>query len=242
VPNEFDAFRLLVIVPCFNEAASVARVIQDIRANADFADILVVDDGSSDATRREAARWARCIRLPVNLGIGGAVQTGIRFADRNGYDACIQVDGDGQHPADQIAGLVVTMRAQRAQLVIGSRYMDDNDGFKSSFMRRLGGWVISKTLGICFGPCKITDPTSGFRLMNRDAIEFFSRRYPTDFPEPISIAWALVRGFEIIEAPVVMRRRQAGISSIRMLRTLSYMIRVVVYIILARTTSLSEVA
>jgi len=242
VTNARETSQLLVIVPCFNEAGSVAGVIRDIRAHADFADILVVDDGSSDATTLEAAKWARCIRLPVNLGIGGAVQTGIRFADRNGYAACVQVDGDGQHPADQIAKLLTIMRSKPAQIVVGSRYLDDNDGFKSSFMRRLGGQLISKTLGICFGPCKITDPTSGFRLMDRKAIEFFSRHYPTDFPEPISIAWALANGLEVVETPVMMRKRQAGTSSIRMFKTWSYMIRVVVYIVLARMTFLSETA
>jgi len=117
VTNARETSQLLVIVPCFNEAGSVAGVIQDIRAHADFADILVVDDGSSDATTLEAAKWARCIRLPVNLGIGGAVQTGIRFADRNGYAACVQVDGDGQHPADQIAKLLTIMRSKPAQIV-----------------------------------------------------------------------------------------------------------------------------
>src|SRR6185295_12734642 len=131
-------------------------------------------------------------------------------------------------------------RSKPAQIVVGSRYLNDNDGFKSSFMRRLGGQLISRTLGICFGPCKITDPTSGFRLMDRKAIEFFSRHYPTDFPEPISIAWALANGLEVVETPVVMRKRQAGTSSIRMFKTWSYMIRVVVYIVLARMTFLSE--
>jgi glycosyltransferase involved in cell wall biosynthesis len=242
VTNVAEAAELLVIVPCFNEAASIAGVIQDIRTHAEFADILVVDDGSSDTTSLEAAKWARCIRLPVNLGIGGAVQTGIRFADRSGYGACVQVDGDGQHPADQIAKLVTVMRSKQAQIVVGSRYLDDNDGFKSSFMRRLGSRVISKTLGVCFGPCKITDPTSGFRMMDRRAIEFFSRHYPADFPEPISIAWALANGLEVAETPVTMRRRQAGASSIRMFKTWSYMIRVVVYIVLARMTPLSETA
>jgi len=240
--NVFETSELLVIVPCFNEAASVAGVIRDIRTHADFADILVVDDGSNDATGLEAAKWARCIRLPINLGIGGAVQTGIKFADRNGYGACVQIDGDGQHPADQIAKLLAMMRSKQAQIIVGSRYLDNNDGFKSSFMRRLGGRVISETLRICFGSCKITDPTSGFRLMDRRAIEFFSRHYPTDFPEPISIAWALANGLEVVETPVTMRRRQAGMSSIRMFRTWSYMIRVVVYIVLARMTSPSEIA
>ena len=240
--NALETPRLLVIVPCFNEAASIARVIQDIRAHAAFADVLVIDDGSSDATCAEAAKWARCVRLPVNLGIGGAVQTGIRFADRNGYDACIQVDGDGQHPADQIERLLAATRAARPQIVVGSRYLDDNDGFKSSWLRRLGSRVISAALRTCFAASRITDPTSGFRLMDRRAIEFFSRHYPTDFPEPISIAWALANGFEVIETPVMMRERQGGTSSIRLFKTWSYMIRVVVYIVLARMTSLSETA
>ncbi len=240
--NASETRSLLVVIPCFNEAASVAGVIQDIRTHAGFADILVVDDGSSDATRAVAAKSARCVRLPINLGIGGAVQTGIRFADRHGYDACVQVDGDGQHPADQIAKLLAAMQSQPARIVVGSRYLDDNDGFKSSFMRRMGSRLISKTLGICFGPCRITDPTSGFRLMDRTAIEFFSRQYPVDFPEPISIAWALANGLEVVETPVMMRERRTGTSSIRMFKTWSYMIRVVVYIALARMTPLSETA
>lgn len=138
------------------------------------------------------------------------MQTGIKFADRHGYDACVQVDGDGQHPADQIAKLLAAMRSQQARIVIGSRYLDDNDGFKSSVMRRLGSRLISRTLGICFGPCRITDPTSGFRLMDRRAIAFFSRHYPADFPEPISIAWALANGLEVAETPVTMRERRTG--------------------------------
>ncbi len=232
------ADRLLIIVPCLNEAESIGRLLGELAEQAPFADVLVVDDGSTDDTHLMVTAPARAVRLPVNLGIGGAVQTGIKYAERNGYGRCLQVDGDGQHPPGEVRRLMAAMDKGGAQLVIGSRYLT-GEGFQSSAMRRLGGRVIGLALRSCFGGRRrVSDPTSGFRLMDRRAIEFFARHYPTDFPEPISIAWALARGMRVEEVPVQMRERQGGVSSIRMMKTISYMVRVVSYVLLARATIL----
>jgi glycosyltransferase involved in cell wall biosynthesis len=230
--------RVLVVVPCFNEAGAIGAVLAEIGQHAPWCDVVVVDDGSTDGTHRFVAPPARYVRLPANLGIGGAVQTGIQFAERAGYDYCIQIDGDGQHPPELVEQLVERAIESASHLVIGSRYLGGRDGFQSTAMRRIGSRLIGRTLHLCFGGNRITDPTSGLRVMDRKAIAFFARHYPTDYPEPVSIAWLLARGFRVEEVAVRMRERQAGVSSIRLIKTVSYMVRVLSYVLLARITDL----
>jgi glycosyltransferase involved in cell wall biosynthesis len=228
--------RILLVIPCFNEEASIGDLLKEIAAvNADY-HTLVVDDGSSDSTSAVASGNSQVLRLIVNLGIGGAVQTGLKYAARNAYDFCIQIDGDGQHDPREIKTLIEAYGRQPHNIVIGSRFID-NAGFRSTISRRLGSKFIAMALNLLFSGGRISDPTSGMRLLDRRAIEFFARRYPLDFPEPISLAWAMRSGLTIGETAVGMRARETGESSIDGFKPLTYMIRVVGYILLARLSN-----
>ena len=224
---------VLLIVPCYNEEHSIAGLLEEIRHLSKGFDTLVIDDGSTDGTYTEAVQHSRCIRHIENLGIGGAVQSGIIFANRHGYELCVQLDGDGQHPPGEVAKLVAAYRQGPTNIVVGTRYSSRRH-FQSTWLRRLGSQLIGLTLRLAFGGVRISDPTSGLRLFDRRAIRFFARDYPHDFPEPISLARALRRGLTLSEAPVTMRPRQHGTSTIDGVRSLSYMIRVISYMILAR--------
>lgn len=225
--------RVLLVIPCFNEEASIGGLLSEIAALGRGYHTLVIDDGSSDATSAVASRQSKVARLAQNLGIGGAVQTGIKYAAREDFDVCIQIDGDGQHDPRQIGTLLAAYRRQPANIIIGSRFID-HAGFCSTPMRRAGIRLIVLALNWLFSGGRITDPTSGMRLLDRSAIEFFARSYPADFPEPISLAWALRAGLSVSEVAVEMRAREAGVSSIDGLKTASYMVRVLGYILLAR--------
>ena len=230
--------RVLLIHPCLNEAKAISAVLEDA-SQLDLGysyDSLVVDDGSTDQTFQVASRYCRCVRLVENLGIGSAVQTGIKFAYRSGYDYCVQIDGDGQHPPDQVAVLLEKVRSSPANVSIGSRYVK-GDSFRSTWARRLGSAVISKSIALLFGGTVISDPTSGMRLMDRTAMAFFKDNYPGDYPEPISIALALREGFTVQEVAVRMRPREHGRSSILGIKAFAYMVRVVCYIFMARLTA-----
>jgi len=225
--------RILLVIPCYNEEASIGGLLTEIAAISSDYHTLVVDDGSSDATYAVASARSPAARLTQNLGIGGAVQTGIKYAARHGYDFCIQIDGDAQHDPREIELLLDAYRRQPTNIVIGSRFID-NAGFRSTRLRRFGSRLIALALNNLFAGGRITDPTSGMRLLDRRAIEFFARKYPMDFPEPIALAWALRAGLSVGEAPVGMRARETGVSSIDGFKTVSYMIRVLGYILLAR--------
>lgn len=226
--------RVLLIIPCFNEEASIGGVLNEIAATGRNYHTLVVDDGSSDATSAIASCSSPVARLVQNLGIGGAVQTGIKYAARRDFDFCIQIDGDGQHDPHAIETLLNAYREDPANITIGSRFID-NAGFCSTRMRRAGIRLIVLALNSLFSSGgRITDPTSGMRLLDRSAIAFFAKAYPTDFPEPISLAWAMRAGLRVNEVPVEMRARETGVSSIDGLKSASYMIRVLGYILLAR--------
>jgi glycosyltransferase involved in cell wall biosynthesis len=225
--------RVLLILPCYNEGKTVGKLIAEINGLGRGYDIVVVDDGSSDDTYAEASKRSPCIRLIYNLGIGGAVQTGIKYAYRNGYDFCIQIDGDGQHPPSQIAQLIKAHADRPTNIVVGSRYLDQ-ESFRSTWARRLGSAMIAGTLNSLFKGIKITDPTSGMRMLDRAAMAFFSTSYPHDYPEPISLAWAAANNLTVGETAVMMRSREHGVSSINGLKTLAYMIRVLCYVALAR--------
>lgn len=223
---------VLVIVPCFNEEASIETLLQDI-ALAGYKSVVVIDDGSTDRTGILAGKRAPVVRLVRNLGIGGAVQTGIIFAKRHGFDYCVQIDGDGQHPPKEIDKLLQAQKSCRNSIVIGSRYLTQGT-FRSTAARRLGSGIISAFLQILFKNCKVTDPTSGMRLLDRQAIDLFSAHYPYDFPEPVSLAVAAIHGLSMKEVAVEMKAREFGVSSIGGLKTAAYMIRVLGYIALAK--------
>lgn len=215
--------RVLVIIPAYNEEESLPLVVNRIIGRG--YDYVVINDGSSDGTLSLCRKHGiNVLNLPRNLGIGGAVQTGHMYALEQGYDVDIQFDGDGQHDAAYLKALVDAIE-QGADIAIGSRYLEDTDGFKSTFMRRVGISWLSAWIRL-FRKQTITDPTSGFRACGRRAIELFCSTYPYDYPEPESIVTALGHGLKVYEVPVVMHERQGGRSSISPLKGAYYMIKV----------------
>jgi glycosyltransferase involved in cell wall biosynthesis len=222
--------KTLIIIPAYNEELSIASVIKEVQGLKAGYDIVVVNDGSSDRTREEAKRaGARVLQLPINLGIGGAMQTGFRYAVRTDYDCAVQVDGDGQHPANEIPRLVSVIAAGGADVAIGSRFLEKK-GFQSTFSRRLGIRYF-QFLHQVLARVRVTDSTSGFRALGRRALAIVDGCYPDEFPESESIVLFALRGLKIREVPVVMRGRRGGESSIRRLISLYYMFKVTLAII-----------
>lgn len=198
-------------MPAYNEADSVRGVVEKVKENAPGTEVVVINDGSSDKTQQQAElAGARVLSLPFNLGIGGAVQTGLKYAYRRGYDVAVEVDADGQHDPVYIPMLVDKLLSDNLDMVIGSRFVT-NTTYHSSWLRLIGIRLFSLLIKLVTGE-RIYDSTSGYRAYNRRALEFLSRRYPTDFPEPESIVMLLNAGFSIDEVPTTMSRRQAGKS------------------------------
>jgi len=221
--------KVLIIIPCFNEEASLPVVLQEISkiqlpGNYNL-NILVVNDCSVDGTKSVAeAAGVLLLDLPINLGIGGAVQSGMVYALESNYDIAVQMDGDGQHPADQFIKLINYHESSHANVVIGSRFID-NEGFQSSFSRRLGiGYFYC--LNYLFTGKRIYDSTSGYRLFDRAAINIGAKCYPDDYPEPESLVLFSKAGLTIKEVPVIMHHRYGGQSSIRNFASLYYCIKV----------------
>jgi len=225
--------RILLIIPCYNEQKSIRALLKEISDLNQGLEVLVVDDGSRDDTFVNAQSLSPTVRHIQNLGIGGAVQTGIKYAQRHGFDFCVQIDGDGQHPPGQIAKLLEAYKENPTEIIVGSRFLN-NDTFRSTWYRRLGSRIIAFALNNLFSDCRVTDPTSGLRLMNRRAIQLFASYYPHDFPEPISLAWALRAKMTVQEVPVEMRARGHGQSSITGIKPVAYIFRVIGYIMLTR--------
>lgn len=224
--------RILVIVPAFNESGSIAGVVQEIVAARKDASVLVVDDGSVDDTALRAARaGAQVVRLPFNLGIGGAVQTGYRWAERNGYNIAVQIDGDGQHDPRFLDAMLAPLLCADADMVVGSRFAGEKGGFQSSFSRRVGILFFVSLIRLLTG-LRCTDPTSGFRACGPRLIRLFAAHYPNDFPEPEAIVIARRLGAVVREVPVLMRARSAGRSSIGKLKSPYYMLKVTAAIML----------
>ncbi len=220
-----DGDSLMVIIPAYNEEASVGEVVRSVRRVLPAAPVVVVDDGSADGTA-QAARdaGAELLRLPHHLGLGGAVQTGYRFAFEQGYRFVVRVDSDGQHNPADIPRLLDKLRADSFDMVTGSRFLEEN-GYPVQWLRRLGGrifsWVLYPILGM-----RITDPTSGFAAVNRRALEVFSRSFPLEYPEIETLAVLQRKALRFCEVPVKMFPRRAGRSTIGSLQAIYYMFRV----------------
>lgn len=225
--------RKLVIIPAYNESGSIQRTIKDIQENAPEFDYIVVNDCSTDGMKQLLEeRGDRFLDLAVNLGIGGAVQTGYRYAAMHGYDAAVQFDGDGQHSAVYLGKMAELIEAGTADMVIGSRFIE-NEGFQSSGLRRIGIRYFTALIRLLTGQT-ITDPTSGMRMVNRPLIERFSEDYPKDYPEPESVVSILTEQYSVEEVPVRMNEREEGTSSISLWKSVYYMIKVSIAIWIAR--------
>ncbi len=227
--------KILVIVPAYNESENIEKVIQTIE-NCDVdVDYLVVNDCSTDNTKQILSNdRASYINLPVNLGIGGAVQAGYVYAVENDYDIAIQVDGDGQHDPAYIPKLIEPIINDEADMVVGSRFIE-NEGFQSSALRRTGINFLSFLIKIMCR-VKVYDVTSGFRATNKKLNELFSKEYAQDYPEPEAIITSVRNKARIKEVPVVMLERIGGESSIKSFKSLMYMIKVSVSIVVKRFT------
>jgi hypothetical protein len=222
--------RGLAIVPAFNEAASVAAVVADLRQSVPEFDVLVIDDGSTDGTAEAVPPEAAVISLPFNLGIGGAMQTGYRYAAAHGYDVAVQVDGDGQHPAREVPRLLQHLIDEEADLVIGSRFLEPGS-YRQSASRAAGAGMLRAILR-CLTGRTFTDCTSGFRAANRQVIDAFSRFYPDDYPEPEVVLLLHRAGYRVIETPVEMSQRSRGRSSIGLVRGVYYVVKVTLSLLL----------
>jgi glycosyltransferase involved in cell wall biosynthesis len=221
---------ILLIVPAYNEEYSVGAVIAGLRQHVPDADVLVVNDGSKDLTAERARdAGAIVINLPFNLGIGGAVQTGYKYARDHGYEIAVQVDGDGQHNPSEIHKLLDALGRSNADLVIGSRFAQRSP-YRASVMRRAGIFILATIISSIVRK-RLTDPTSGFRAMNRKMILLFASTYPQDYPEPEAIILAHCCGHMVAEVPVLMNDRFFGESSITKIRASYYMMKVLLAIL-----------
>jgi glycosyltransferase involved in cell wall biosynthesis len=224
--------KILIIIPAFNEEGNIAKTIKEIRSLAEAFTILVVNDGSKDRTAQLAREaGANVISLPYNLGIGGAVQTGFKYAREHQFDIAVQVDGDGQHDVAYLKNILEPIFRNEADMTIGSRFLPPYLGYRSSFVRRIGINFFAHLISL-LTLYKVTDPTSGFRAYNRSMINVFAAYYPSDFPEPEAIVVAGRYRARVQEVPVEMRKRISGNSSIRYMKTLYYMVKVTLAILL----------
>ena len=220
--------KILAIIPAYNEANNIHAVIEDLRCFG--GDLLVVNDGSTDDTAAVAkSLGAHVVSHPFNLGIGGTVQTGLKFAREHGYDMAIQFDGDGQHRADQIFKIVDLVKRGEADLVIGSRTMPG--GYKMGITRWMGSRIFHCLIKFLSGHT-IEDPTSGFRCYGKRTIGLFSRYYTDDYPEVESIITAARSGLRVVEVPVLMRGRLSGNSSITRRKSAYYMLKVTLALVI----------
>jgi glycosyltransferase involved in cell wall biosynthesis len=222
--------RRIAVVPAFNEQQNLGRVIEEIRAFDPGLDIVVVDDGSVDATAAVARQHgATVLVLPFNLGIGGAVQTGFRYAFEHEYDLAVRVDGDGQHDPAQLDRVIAPVVAGEADIAVGSRFVADVEGYRSSRSRRLGIRLLAVVVSRIVGR-RVTDTTSGFQALNRKGIALFARDYPHDYPEVEATVMVSRHRLRAVEVPVSMRERSSGRSSITAARSIYYMVKVLLAI------------
>lgn len=218
--------RRLAIVPARDEEDAVGSVVEELRAFDPELDVVVIDDGSGDATAaRAAAAGAAVVRLPFNLGIGGAVQTGFKFALEHGYETVLRLDGDGQHDPQELPSLLGPLERGEADVVVGSRFADGNGDYRPPFARRAGIRWFARLVSLLTRQ-KLTDTTSGFQAVNARAIRLFAADYPHDYPEVEAVVMVVRHRLRILEVPVRMRGRETGESSITALRSLYYAIKV----------------
>lgn len=224
---------MVAVVPAWNEEGAIGKVVDEIRAFDPTAAIVVVDDASTDATADVAAEHgAIVLRLPFNVGIGGAVQTAFRYARDEGYELAVRLDGDGQHDASEIGKLLAPIRAGEADLVIGSRFVDPGGTYRPPFARRLGIRIFARLVSLLGGQ-RVTDTTSGFVALDRVGIELFAESYPHDYPEVEATLVALRSGLRLVQVQVDMRERQTGASSITFVRSLYYIVKVMLALLVA---------
>jgi hypothetical protein len=219
------AVKRIAIVPAFNEERNVGRVLDELRAIDPGLAVVVVSDGSTDRTAEVAsARGAYVIRLPFNLGIGGAVQTGFRYAWEEGYELAVRLDGDGQHDPGELGILVAPVVAGEADLAVGSRFVAGG-GYRSSAARRIGIRILARAVSL-IARQRLTDTTSGFQACNRRAISLYAADLPHDYPEVEGMVMAIKHRIRLVEVPVTMREREHGSSSIGTLGSIYYMVKI----------------
>lgn len=223
----------LIIIPAYNEEGNILKVVEDITKYASEFDYLVINDCSTDQTRKVCEENnINLINLPINLGIGGAVQTGYMYAYQNNYDIVVQFDGDGQHNARYLNDIVTPIIREGANMVIGSRFIE-MEGYQSTRMRRFGISFLSSLIKVCTNE-RIYDPTSGYRAIDKKTAEHFANKYPKDYPEPETIVFLTRIDYHIQEIPVEMNERVNGRSSIHNLKSLYYMLKVSFAILIDR--------
>ena len=225
--------KVLIIVPAYNEQDNIEKVVRNLTEKCPEYDYLIVNDCSKDDTPEICDREKfNHIDLCCNLGIGGGVQSGYLYAYQIGYDYAVQIDGDGQHDPVYISEMIELLEKENADMAVGSRFIT-KEGFQSSGMRRFGINFLSGLIKLVSG-AKVKDVTSGFRVVNKKYIEFFSKEYADDYPEPEAIVAVTLSGGKVVEAPVVMYEREGGVSSISPFKSVYYMIKVTLAILLYR--------
>lgn len=225
--------KCLIIIPAYNEEGNIEKVIDNLVENYPQYDYVIINDGSTDNTKVICKdNKYQVLNLSINMGIGGAVQTGYRYAWDNGYDAAVQIDGDGQHDVAFLEGMLELIKDGRADVVVGSRFVE-REGFQSSQMRRMGIRFLSG-LGWLLTGVRIRDITSGYRVVNRRFIQIFADDYPADYPEPEALVIAAIYRGRIVEYPVVMRERENGESSITLKKSIYYMFKVTLAMVIRR--------
>ncbi len=224
--------RVLIIIPAYNEEKSIGKLVGNVKRHLPAADILVVNDGSSDFTGQVASeKGALVIDLPINLGIGAAMQAGYMFAKEAGYDIAVQCDGDGQHPPYQIKNIIAPLIEGKADIVVGSRFLK-KVSYRSSFARQVGIVMFSKIVTF-LTKAKLTDTTCGFRALGHKAISYFATEYPYDYPEVEALILAHKKRLKVIEVPIRIYRRKHGLSSISFIDSFHYTFKVLLAILIS---------
>jgi glycosyltransferase involved in cell wall biosynthesis len=233
--------KLLVFIPAWNEEDSIAGVIADVREHLPEADLLVINDGSTDATaRRVHEAGVKIASLPFNEGVGAAHQTGYIVGMRAGYDICGHLDGDGQHPASELARLVGEVAAGKADLVVGSRFAGGTDEYRASFFRRIGQRMFGAIVSV-FTKQQFTDTTSGMRALNRRAMAMFARRYSSEYAEVESLQQAVRGGLRVEELPVKMVSRSHGVSFLTPAKSVIYIIQTLIVLFVGQLRSTATI-
>ena len=232
--------KTLVIIPAYNEENNILQTVEDLRTYAPDVDVVVINDCSTDNTK-QVLRENKIpfLDLPINLGIGGGVQTGYQYAKEYGYDIAVQFDGDGQHDARYLHALMEPLEADAADVVVGSRFLK-REGFQSTKLRRMGIWFLSGLINMLAG-VKVHDVTSGMRAVNRTMIDVFATSYAQDYPEPEAILASGLMGRRVLEVPVQMKERLSGTSTISRFKSFYYMIKVSLALIIERTAMTKKV-